>query len=86
LRATYTNAFLLNAKTDLYLSDYDFTLGTLNFGIGAGLGVKYSVGDAGYGILKCEYEYRGSYSKSYNIYDYMNANSLLLVVGYGFKL
>jgi hypothetical protein len=86
LVATFTNAIIINKDIAEHYSYERDTQNRLNYGLGMGLGVKYSKGDKGYGILRCDFEHRESYSKSTNIFDYTYANSVIFTLGYGLKL
>jgi len=98
LIATYSNCFLVNASSEaraVYMNNDDsYTLGTpynqvlqkFDYGVGGGVGLKYKNGVRSYGYLKCEYEYRASYSINAEIFDYLKTNSVMITFAYGFRL
>jgi hypothetical protein len=99
LMGTLTNCILINDEYEsrgvyenldgsyvLGFPDEKFELKKYHYGLGGGAGLKYKTNDKTYAYLKCAYEYRKCASSSMEIYDYLTYNSIIVTMGFGFRL
>ena len=56
------------------------------FGIFAGVGIRFKINDKSYIYFKGNYEYSKPVLNTNYVFDYSNTNSLMLSLGYGFSL
>ena len=88
--ASFNNIIILNSEYEVY--KFDNTIPetthflTWQFGFNGGMGLCYNLKNSSYFFLKADFEYRMPSANLRNILDYYRVYSIMVGMGYGFRL